>query len=95
MSKIRKTHPKGLKFQAALAMIKSDKTIAELTQQYHVNPSLLHRWKKEFMEKGETIFATKSDRDFSQGSVIEGLQRKIGELTMEIDFLKKVSRNLP
>jgi transposase len=95
MSKIRKIHPKSVKFKAALAMIKGDKTLAELVQHYSVNQSVLHRWKKELLEKGELIFATKNDADLSQTAVIEGLQRKIGEMAMEIDFLKKVSSRLP
>jgi transposase-like protein len=95
MSKIRKSHPKAVKFQAVLAMLKGDKTMAELTQQYSINQSVLHRWKKEFMSKGEDIFASNNTHDLSQSAVIDGLQRKIGELTMEIDFLKKVSRQLP
>jgi transposase len=95
MSKIRKIHPKSLKFKAAIAMIKGDKTLAELVQLYSVNQSVLHRWKKELLEKGETIFAYKNDVSSSQTVTIENLQRKIGEMAMEIDFLKKVSSRLP
>jgi transposase len=95
MSKIRKIHPKSIKFKAAIAMIKGEKTIAELVQIYNVNQSVLHRWKKELLEKGEQVFASKGDGDVTQTAVIEGLQRKVGEMAMEIDFLKKVSSRLP
>jgi transposase-like protein len=70
-------------------MIKGDKTLAELVQLYSVNQSVLHRWKKELLEKGESIFAHKNDVSSSQTATIESLQRKIGEMAMEIDFLKK------
>jgi transposase len=95
MSNIRKIHPKSLKFKAALAMIKGEKTVSELVQLYNVNQSVLHRWKKELLEKGESIFAHKNDVDTLQTATVENLQRKIGEMAMEIDFLKKVSSRLP
>ncbi|RZI47373.1 hypothetical protein EDM53_02255 [Rickettsiales endosymbiont of Peranema trichophorum] len=95
MSKIRKVHPKSVKFKAAIAMVKGDRTLAELVQLYSVNQSVLHRWKKELLDKGESIFANKNEAPTSQTATIESLQRKIGEMAMEIDFLKKVYSHLP
>lgn len=94
MSTIKKTkHSKATKFQAALGMIKGDKTTAELIQEYGVHASMLHRWKQELLSKGPDVFEMKG-QDLSGQIELEKLQRKIGELTMQIDFLKKVSGRL-
>jgi len=90
MSKIKKKYPKELKFQAALAMIKGEQTVAQLSQKFSVHQSALHRWKQELLKNGPAIFEGKPQTQEGCPG-IEGLQRKIGELTMEIDFLKKAS----
>lgn len=93
MSKVRKRHSKSLKFQAALAMIKGEKTVVEISSEFKVHSGVLHRWKKEFLSKGPDIFEMK-DRKDSEDETVGDLQKKIGQLTMEIDFLKKVSKQL-
>jgi len=90
MSKIKKKYSKELKFQAALAMIKGDQTVTTLSQKFSVHPGALHRWKQELLKNGSAIFENKHPSQ-EACPVIDGLQRKIGELTMEIDFLKKTS----
>ena len=95
MSKIRKIHSKSVKFKAAIAMVKGDRTLSDLVQLYGVNQSVLHRWKKELLDRGESVFANKNEDINGQTATIESLQRKIGEMAMEIDFLKKVSSRLP
>jgi transposase len=93
MTGIRKKHSKGLKFQAAVAMIKGEKTIAELSSEFKVHQSVLNRWKKELLSKGPDIFELKSKKEPVDDNA-EAMQKKIGQLTMEIDFLKKVSKHL-
>ena len=93
MTGIRKKHSKGLKFQAAVAMIKGEKTIAELSSEFKVHQSVLNRWKKELLSKGPDIFEIKGKKELVDDNS-EAMQKKIGQLTMEIDFLKKVSKHL-
>jgi len=93
MSQVRKQYSKSLKFQAALAMIKGEKTVAEISSELKVHSGVLHRWKKEFLSKGPDIFEMQNKRD-SEEETVGDLQKKIGQLTMEIDFLKKVSKHL-
>jgi transposase-like protein len=93
MTGIRKKHSKGLKFQGAIAMIKGEKTIAELSSEFKVHQSVLNRWKQELLSKGPDIFEVKGKKDPSAPNA-EAMQKKIGQLTMEIDFLKKVSGRL-
>ena len=93
MSKIKKKYPKEVKFQAALAMIKGEQTVAEISQKFSVHQSVLHRWKQELLKNGPAVFESKSQPQEASPTV-DVLQRKVGELTMEIDFLKKVSNRL-
>jgi transposase len=89
MTKIRKTHNKQIKFKAALAMYKSDKTIAEISSEYGVHQSVLSRWKKTLLDEGASLFDDgRSPKEVPNPAVPE-LERKIGQLTMELDFLKK------
>jgi transposase len=93
MSRVRKKYSKSLKFQAALAMIKGEKTAAEISSEFKVHAGVLQRWRQEFLSKGPDIFEMK-DRKDSEDETVGDLQKKIGQLTMEIDFLKKVSKHL-
>jgi len=89
MTKIRKQHSNQIKFKAALAMCKSEKTMQQLTQEYGVCQSVLQRWKKTLMDEGATIFEDKRQNKLKTDPTND-LERKIGQLTMEVDFLKKV-----
>lgn len=93
MSQKRTRHPKGLKFRAAIAMIKNDKSVTELCQEFQTNASVLHRWKKELLEKGVDVFEVKG-KSIDTHLQIEALEKKVGQLTMENDFFKKVSGHL-
>ena len=89
MSQIRKTHTKQIKFKAAMAACKSDKTMAEISQEFGIHQSVLHRWKKNLMDHGPEIFVDNKDKKTAPDPAIGDLERKIGQLTMELDFLKK------
>ena len=89
----------SVKFEIALLAIKGDSTISEICNRYGVAPSQVHIWKKQLLEQGATLFA-KGDK--VTGSVTAELERnqsklfeKIGQLTIERDFLKKSWGKLP
>lgn len=52
---IRKKHSKEIKFKGAMAMVAGNKTINEISQEFGVHQSVLHRWKKDLLEKGPLI----------------------------------------
>jgi transposase-like protein len=87
----RRNHSPEFKAKVALAALREDKTIAELVEQYSVHPNQISDWKKRlltqaeqiFDKKGTTIAATDSEQKVGE------LHAKIGELTMERDFLSK------
>lgn len=86
---LRKKHSKQVKFKAALELFKSDKTANQISKEYGVHQNVLQRWKKKLMEEGAELFEDHRTKKSSSDST-EPLERKIGQLTMEIDFLKKV-----
>jgi len=91
MTKIRQKHNKQIKFKAALALLKSEKTVAQISLEFGVHQSVLHRWKKILLETGPELFDEAKDRKIvNQNDNSAELERKIGQLTMEVDFLKKV-----
>ena len=91
----RKKHSSAFKFRVALAAAKGDKTITEICQHFEIAPSLAHKWKKELLEQGADIFATTSKSKKSNKSEadkdkkIRRLYEKVGQLTVDRDFLKK------
>lgn len=88
MTKIGKRHSKKTKFEAVILMISGNHTIAELCEKYKVHQSALFRWKKDFLEMGPDIFDSRPSK-IPASERVDYLQRKIGELTMDVDFLKK------
>jgi transposase len=73
----------------ALAAIKGDMTMSELTAQFDVHANQITEWKKQLLEQAEGVFLTKAERrEAVSGPSTKDLQAKIGQLTMENDFLE-------
>jgi putative transposase len=79
------------KAQIALAALKGDKTINELSQHYQVHPSKIEEWKDVLLAGAPTIFADVAGQSKAQQR-IEQLQKIIGERQEEVDWLKKKLR---
>lgn len=93
MSVKRKTHSKQFKFKVILQLLKGEETLQQICSQHAIHASVLQRWKKQFMENGADVFeeSGKSKTGQEAGAEKMGpLERKIGQLTMELDFAKKV-----
>jgi transposase len=98
MARHKKWSPSA-KFEIALLAIKGETTLNEICKRYEVAPSQVHAWKKQLIEQGANVF-TKSDKAAeSVAADREHLQKqlfeKIGQLTVERDFLKKSWGKLP
>jgi len=95
MSKIRKSHSAKYKAQVALAAIREDATIAQLSSKFGVHASVINRWKKEALSGLASTFSiTKNKTKDDYDSVVKNLHTKIGELTVENDFLEQASQRL-
>jgi transposase len=92
MDLARRVYSRELKV-AAMREIDNERTVAEVARQLELSPKLLERWRSEWRARGESAFPGVGRRGLSpvltQLQRIAELERKIGQLTMENDFLKK------
>jgi transposase len=72
---------------AAVQRLEQGVSIAEVARALEVNPNVLHRWRREFRQGPGNAFPGHGQRRWSEGRIAE-LERKIGQQTLEIDFLK-------
>ena len=78
----------AFKKKVALDALKEDKTLGQLASQHGVHPIQVSRWKKELIDGADTIFERKGTRK-KESIDREDLERKIGQMTVELDYLKK------
>ena len=92
MSKRRPRRKLTAKFKAqvALAAIKGDKTLSDLAQQFDVHPNQITQWKGQLLEGVSTVFGAETRGDPASPAIdVKTLHAKIGELTLENDFLEQ------
>ncbi len=82
----RRNHSPTFKGQVAIAALKGDKTLAELAQQFDVHPNQIADWKMQLMERSAQVFGDSPDKGVEPD--IKTMQAKIGQLTLENDFLE-------
>ena len=84
----RRNHSPAFKAKVALAAIKGEKTLAELAQLHDVHPNQITAWKAQLVEAAAGVFGSRStDKEAAPTVDLKGLHAKIGELTVENDFL--------
>jgi transposase len=92
MDLARRIYSREMKI-AAMREVDNGRTLAEVARQLQLSPHLLDRWRSEWRAKGELAFPGIGRGNcapaFSDVQRIAELERKIGQLTMENDFLKK------
>jgi putative transposase len=84
----RRNHTPAFKAKVALAAVRGDKTLAELAQQFDIHPNQITQWKAQLLDGAAGVFGSETRGD-SQGPAVDltVLHAKIGELTLENDFL--------
>jgi len=80
---------KEFKAKVALAALKEDKTIAELSAQFDVHANMIGRWAKQAKKQLPEIFANKQEKQADKDKLIEDLYQRIGQLSVEYEWLKK------
>jgi transposase-like protein len=89
---LRKKHTPSFKAKVALEAIKEQKTSAELASQYQVHPGQIRNWKATAAKGLIDLFSDKrKSRDQDQEELIQELYRQIGQLKVDLDWLKKKS----
>lgn len=87
---MRKKISSSLKAKVAIEALKGLKSVAEIASLYEVHPNRVCAWKKQFLEASEDVFSPKkAKRSKEEVEEKETLYRKIGQLEVENDFLKK------
>ena len=88
--KTRANHSAAFKAKVALAAVREQQTTAELARRYKLHPNQIYKWKREFVANAERIFERDESRRHTEGVERESeLLQKIGELTVERDFLAR------
>jgi transposase-like protein len=79
----------------ALEALRGEKTIAELSSEYGVHGNQIRQWKKKLVEELPAIFSDRRRRSEKEGEELTSeLYRQIGQLKVELDWLKKKSELL-
>ena len=92
MPRSRKSHPPSLKAKVAVEAIKGNKTTSQIAQMFGVHPTQVGGWKKQALAGLPEIFSNGREnlREQSDAEKDE-LYKQIGQLKVELDFLKKRS----
>ena len=83
----RRNHTPAFKAKVALAAIKGDRTLAQLAEQFDVHPNQITSWKAQLEEGASDVFGPGGGNAAAQPTV-DVIHAKIGELTLENDFLE-------
>ena len=92
----RRRHDPEFKARVALEALKGVKTVQQIARDFDLHPMQVTAWKKQLQEQCSSVFAAGTQQ--AQGEDFErertALHSKIGELSVQVDFLRKKSRQL-
>jgi len=95
MKKQRRKHSAEFKARVALEAIRGVKTLSEIAQDYEIHPVMVGNWKKEMLEHLPELFEKKrAKKDNNAEKEKAQLHQKVGQLSMEVDFLEKKCKQL-
>jgi transposase len=83
----RWNHSPAFKSKVALAAIKGEQTLAEMAKRFDVHPNQIAQWKEQLLGGAASVFGSES-RPAKPPIDVKSLHAKIGELTLENDFLE-------
>lgn len=89
MKRKRRNHQPAFKAKVALAAVKGEKTLAELAEQYDVHPNQITDWRRQLLDNAGTVFGSANSQKNADEAHLKDLHAKIGQLTLENDFLAK------
>ena len=95
MVNMRKHYDAKIRAKVALEAVKGEKTLAELSSEFGVHSNQIRKWRKQLLEFLPDLFTDrrkKKDKDTEE--LISELYRQIGQLKVELDWLKKKSQTL-
>jgi len=95
MGGVRRNHDGAFKAKVALEAVRGTKTMAQLSSEYGVHPNQIGQWRKRLLEELPDLFSDKRERlKKDDEELVAELYRQIGQLKVELDWLKKKSQFL-
>ena len=89
MRRKRRNHKPAFKAKVALAALKGDRTLAELAEQFDVHQNQIQDWRKRLLDNADAVFGQGQVQQAEAAGQVKELHAKIGQLTMERDFLEE------
>ena len=89
MRRPRRNHSPEFKAKVALAAIAGEETMAELVKRFDVHANQITDWKKQLLSSASDVFGKGQQKAEDSEQTIQELHAKIGQLTMENDFLER------
>jgi putative transposase len=89
-SSMRKNHDAAFKAKVALEALKGEKTMAQISSEYGIHVNQIRQWRQKLLEELPGVFSDrrqKKDKDTEE--MTSELYRQIGQLKVELDWLKK------
>lgn len=90
--RLRRKFSADFKAKVVIEALKERSSVEELARKHELHPNQISIWKKEFLDKAPSVFASdgdKSDEKKQQEMMMEKLYSQIGQQKVEIDWLKK------
>jgi len=95
MIKKRKMHDSVFKAKVALEAVRGEKTIAQISSEYGVHANQISQWKKKLLQELPELFSEKRrSKDINKEELEAELYRQIGQLKVELEWVKKKSQLL-
>lgn len=92
---MRKNHDAAFKAKVALEALKEDRTMAELSSEYGVHGNQIRQWRQKLVDELPSVFSDRRQKRDKEGEEVTAeLYRQIGQLKVEMDWLKKKSQQL-
>lgn len=99
MSRTRRHFTSKFKSDLVIELLKGEKDLNTLAADNNLQPNLLRNWKKEFLDKASIVFDDKREDNLKEKLASERREKaqyakKVGQLTMQVDWLKKKSEEM-
>ncbi len=89
MKQTRARHTPAFKAKVALEAVREQQSVPELARKYGVNANQIYKWKKQFVDQAALVFDRDAEPSGASSEREDELLKKIGELTVERDFLSR------
>lgn len=87
---MRRKHDASFKAKVVLEAVKGEKTLAQLSSEFSVHPNQISKWRQHFLECVPELFSDRPKKvDKNRGELESELYRQIGQLKVELKWLKK------